>query len=262
MMNSMPPPRTAASSTFATSVWRLLQTHHSSRSFTSEPVDEHTLADVLTCGLRSPTWNNGQHVTAVVVRDKDRKRQLSVLCGSQPSIAEAPVFVTLVMDFHRTALAAGMHGRTQHVQDNVNGVLIGAVDVGIVLATLMAAARAAGLAVCPIGGIRRHSQQVCELLELPPLTFPMASMAMGHPVQTEVPLKPRFDLPAFAHEERYQPERCQEGLSSIDVRYASYSATLGRPDAPTWTNAISTRYAQADYADVGRVLASRGFRLA
>lgn len=253
---------TNSPSAFATSVWHLLQTHHSNRSFTAEPVDEDTLAHVLTCGLRSPTWNNGQHVTAIVVRDEPRKRQLSALCGNQSSIVEAPVFVTLVMDFHRTALAADMHGRTQHVQDNVNGVLIGAVDVGIVLATLMAAARAAGLAVCPIGGIRRHSQQVCELLELPPLTFPMASMVIGHPVQAKAQLKPRFELSAFAHQERYQSELCQEGLSSLDVRYASYSATLGRPDAPTWTNAISTRYALADYADVGRVLASRGFGLA
>lgn len=245
----------------ASAVWDLLQDHHSARDFSADPVEDATLDNVLACGLRAPNWNNGQHVTAIVVRDAQRRQRLSALCGKQASIAKAPVFVVLVMDFCRTAMASEQHGRTQRVHENQNAVLIGAVDVGIVLATMMAAARAAGLIVCPIGGVRRDSAAVCHLLELPALTYPMAGLCLGHAATPTTVRKPRIGLAAFAHEERYQPQRSRAGLAPLDAQYAGYSRALGKQDAPVWSDWISQRYAQPDYTDVARVLSQQGFHL-
>ena len=246
---------------FAPAVWDLLQGHHSAREFTDAPIDESTLDNVLTCGLRAANWNNGQHVTAIVLRDSHRKQQMAALCGNQASIARAPIFVVLVMDFCRSAMAAQQHGRTQRVHENQNAVLIGAVDAGIVLGTLMAAARAAGLAVCPIGGVRRNSADVCTLLELPTLTYPLAGLCLGHPAKVPAALKPRIGLQALAHEERYQTQHSQDSLAPLDAQYSDYSEALGKASAPVWTDWISKRYESADYADVAQVLAQQGFHL-
>lgn len=255
MSSSMPP------DVLAPAVWNLLQSHHSARDFKPDLLDDATLNNVLECGLRAPNWNNGQHVTAVVVRDAQRRQRMSELCGNQASIAHAPVFVVLVMDFCRTAMASEHHARTQRVHENQNAVLIGAVDVGIVLGTMMAAARAAGLIVCPIGGVRRDSAAVCELLELPELTYPMAGLCLGYPVKASNIRKPRIGLSGFAHEERYQPERSRECVVPLDAEYVDYSLAMGKQDAPTWSDWISQRYAKPDYTDVAQVLAKQGFHL-
>jgi FMN reductase [NAD(P)H] len=70
-------------------------------------------------------------------------------------------------------------GAEQVIQDSVEGFAVGAVDAGIALGNLMTAARAAGLGVVPIGGIRRNPQAMIELLQLPELTFPIAGVASG-----------------------------------------------------------------------------------
>lgn len=246
----------------AEAVWSLLATHHSARGFRDDPVEDALLERILECGLRAPNWNNGQHVTAVVLRDPQRRRQVNELSGRQKTIEQAPVFVVLVMDFHRTGLAAQLHGREQHVHDNANALLIGAVDAGIVLASLMAAARAAGLATCPIGGVRRHPAQLCRLLELPPLTYPMAGVCIGWPLEAPHALKPRIGLDAFAHPERYDSARSQAALAPLDAGYARYHAAAGRTGAPSWSDWISQRYAAADYHDVGPSLRLQGFALA
>ncbi len=105
------------SNTPAPAVWDLRQNHHSACDFSADPVDEATLDNVLACGPRAPNWNNGQRVTASVVRDAQRRLRLSALCGNQASIAKAPVFVELVMDFCRTAMASGQHAHTQRVHE-------------------------------------------------------------------------------------------------------------------------------------------------
>ena len=48
------------------------------------------------------------------------------------------------------------------------------------MATLMTAARAFGLGVVPIGGIRRDPQAMIDLLRLPPNTFPVDGVVLGY----------------------------------------------------------------------------------
>ncbi|MGD9941653.1 MAG: nitroreductase family protein [Burkholderiaceae bacterium] len=240
----------------------VLSSHRSERCFIDEPVDDQALHQILDCARRAPNWNNGQQVTTIVVQNPGRRSRLAELCGHQEKIVQAPVFLALVMDFHRTARAAALHQREQRVQGNLNGVLIGAVDVGIVLGTMMAAARSLGLGVCPIGGIRRQPRAVCRLLDLPPLTFPMAGLCVGHVADQAHPLKPRISLESFAHGESYVSELTSGAIGPLDDAYVAYAAAMGRSDAATWSDGISRRYAvTGDYAEVTPVLREQGFGL-
>lgn len=244
----------------ACDVLDLLRAHRSERDFTGQPVSDDTLEKVFDAARRSPTWNNAQNVSWVVVRDADKRARLAQYCGNQTWIARTPVFVVLLMDFHKTALAARKQGREQVVHDNVNSLLIGGVDTGIVMATMMTAARALGLDVCPIGGVRRQMQDVVDLLELPPLVVPMAGICMGH-VETRSTLpKPRFDLAASWHDEVYRDHALPDTIDALDARMQDYSQALGRPDAQNWSDAISSRYAVPTYTTVAATLVRQGFR--
>ena len=84
------------------------------------------------------------------------------------------------MDFYKTRVGVEVAGEKQLIHESLEGYTVGAVDGGIALGTLMTAARSLGLGVVPIGGFRRDPQAVIDLLELPPLTFPLAGVAIGH----------------------------------------------------------------------------------
>ncbi len=239
-----------------------LAMHRSVRAFAKREVEAGVLAQVYAAASRCPSWNNAQNVTLIEVREAARKAELARLCGGQEAVAQAPVFAVLLMDFHRTAEAAARHGRRQVAHEDVNGLLIGAVDVGIMLATLMAAARAAGLAVCPVGGIRRELDAVIDLLALPPLTLPLAGVCLGYAAEPAAgPLKPRLPLDALRHAERYDRSRVGPALTAMDRDMAAYRQASGAAPAPSWTDAVSSRYAAMPaYAGVARALRRQGFR--
>ena len=158
----------------------LLHKHHSDRSFTDEAIAEQDLAAIVEAAYRAPTSINGQQVSVVVVRDAAKRARIAEIAGGQPWIAKAPVFITVLIDFNKTRVGVEAAGAQQIIHESVEGFAVGAVDAGIALGSLMVAARSLGLGIVPIGGFRRDPQAVIDLLELPPLTFPIAGVAIGH----------------------------------------------------------------------------------
>ena len=115
----------------------------------------------------------------VVVRDPAHRARFAEIANGQIWIAQAPVFITVEVDYYKTKLAAELAGKGQIIQASVEGFAAGAVDAGITLGNLMIAARSLGLGVVPIGGIRQDSQAMIDLLGLPPFTFPMLGVCLG-----------------------------------------------------------------------------------
>src|SRR5512143_18394 len=120
----------------------------------------------------APTSMNMQEISLVVVRDAERRARIAELAGGQTWVAQAPVFIAIVIDFHKTDLGVRKAGKTQIMHESMEGFGAAAVDAGIALGTMTTAAESLGLGIVPIGGIRRHPQEMIDLLELPPLTFP------------------------------------------------------------------------------------------
>jgi FMN reductase [NAD(P)H] len=124
-------------------------------------------------------------------------------------------------------------GAEQVIQDSVEGFAVGAVDAGIALGNLMTAARAAGLGVVPIGGIRRNPQAMIELLQLPE-HLPHCWRGLGY-VDQDSSIKPRLPRESFVHHEHYQAAQLPEQIRQYDQTLASYWQQIGRPDGLPWT---------------------------
>jgi len=236
---------------------KLIQSHRSSRSYTDQAVSDAMLDEIINAAWRGPTSMNAQEISLVVVRDAAKRARIAEIAGGQPWIAQAPVFITLVIDFHKTGLGVEKAGQKQIIQESMEGFGVAAVDAGITLANLMTAARSQGLGIVPIGGIRRNPQAMIDLLELPPLTFPMVGLCIGH-IAVEAPQKPRMDIRTFRHDEHYDASRYAAAIDAYDETIMEYWQQLGRSDGITWSQNLGNSLKQVYFPEVKPVAAKQG----
>lgn len=237
----------------------ILINHSSTRSYLDQPVPPEVLERIVAAGWRSPTSSNGQHISLIVVQDPEPRARISDIAGGQPWIAKAPVFIVVVIDYHKTALAAARAGVEQIQLSCIDATMVGALDAGITLGRLMAAAQSEGLGIVPIGGIRNDPQAMIDLLQLPAQTFPVVGMALGYPAQVAT-LKPRLPLPTFRHDERYQSAAVAEGIPGYDRTLLDYLQKSGQTQVTPWTQGIAQRYTRVSYPQVKPVLHKQGFK--
>jgi FMN reductase [NAD(P)H] len=220
---------------------RLLQAHHSSRSYKSDAIPEEILDSIIESAHRAPTSINSQQVSLVVVRNAASRARIAEIAGGQPWIAQAPVFIAVVADLYKTGLGVQKAGFEQVFQRSLEAIVSTVSDAGIAMATLMTAARAFGLGIVPIGGIRRDPQGMIDLLGLPPNTFPVAGVVLGY-VDHDAPQKPRMPIESFRHEEKYHPEVLNPAISAYDLTLMEYWVKIGRADGLTWSDNMAQQY--------------------
>lgn len=232
--------------------------HRSYRDYTEQAVSDEDLATIASCAHRAPSSVNGQHVSVVVVRDKERRAAIAELAGGQSWIARAPVFLCVVIDFAKTDAAARHVGITQVLHESLEGFAVGCVDAGIVLASAMTAARSLGLGTVAIGGIRANPAKLIELLGLPHLSFPIVGCSIGH-FASEPLQKPRLPIQTFRHDEAWHGVPDGATIDAYDAELKRYWQEIGRPDGLTWSQGTATRYARVYHPETKPVAAKQGF---
>ena len=220
---------------------RLLQAHHSGRSYKPDPIPEEILEAVIESARHAPTSTNSHEISLVVVRNADSRARIAEIAGGQSWIAQAPVFIAVIADFYKTGLGVKKAGGVQVFQRSLEGIMAAISDAGIAMATIMTAARTLGLGVVPIGGIRRDPQAMIDLLRLPPNTFPVDGVVLGY-VAEESPQKPRMGIEIFRHEETYHPEVLETAIDAYDRTLQEYWLKIGRADGLSWSANMAQHY--------------------
>ncbi|WP_309242028.1 NADPH-dependent oxidoreductase [Paenibacillus sp. S150] len=236
---------------------RTLTSHRSFRQYRKQAVEPEMLRLIIEAAQAAPSWANGQQVSIIAVRSEERRQQLSELSGNQKHVAAAPVFLVFCMDFYRAQAASRLEGLPFEAAKDVDALLVGATDVGIALSNAVAAAESLGLGVIPIGGVRRHTAEVIELLQLPEYVFPIAGLCVGYPAE-ELPKKPRLPMEAVLHEEQYNPE--VKGL--IEEYNLAHRASLKAQGLTErdWSSTIARFYSlNPQYGDAQHTLKRQGF---
>ncbi|OGS93392.1 MAG: NADPH-dependent oxidoreductase [Gallionellales bacterium GWE2_58_10] len=236
---------------------RIQQSHRSIRSYKADPVSDAMLEQIIAAAHQAPTSMNAQEISLIVVRDAEKRARIAELSGGQPWIAQAPIFIVIAIDFHKTDLGVRKAGQTQIIHESMEGFGVAAVDAGIVLGTLITAAESLGLGVVPIGSIRRNPQGMIDLLGLPPLTFPLVGLCIGH-IKDDMPLKPRMDIQAFRHNERYDASGYAAAIDAYDMAIMDYWKQLGRSDGVPWSDNLGNSYKQVYFPQVKPVAAMQG----
>lgn len=185
------------------------------RRYTAQAVEETLLSRLLEQAARTQTMGNLQLYSVVVTRDAGMKRRLAPLHFNQPMVEAAPVVLTFCADFHRTTRWA-QERQADPGYDNPLSFFNAATDALLFCQRFCDLAEEAGLGLCFLGTTIYQPQGVIEALQLPKLTFPVATVTLGWPDE-DPPMTDRLPLSAFVHHETYQPVTA----GSIDRDYTA-----------------------------------------
>lgn len=197
---------------------KTILTRRSIRKYQSREVDNQLLQRLLTEAERTQTMGNLQLYSVIITRDEAMKERLAPAHFNQPMVKGAPVVLTFCADFRRTTLWAE-HRKASPGYDNMLSFLNAATDALLYCQTFCNLAEEEGLGLCFLGTTVYMPETIIDILKLPRLVFPVATITVGWPDE-QPPLSDRLPLKSIIHQETYEdytPER-------IDRFYAEKEA--------------------------------------
>lgn len=171
------------------------------RKYKKDDISEAQLESLLFQASRAATMGNMQLYSVIVTRSEEMKEKLSPLHFGQPMVKGAPVVLTFCADFNRFTEWCQLRDANAGY-DNFLSFLNAASDTLLYVQAFCMLAEEAGLGTCYLGTTLYNPQGIIDLLKLPKLTFPVATITVGVP--DECPEQPdRLPHLAYIHEETY-----------------------------------------------------------
>ena len=178
-----------------------LLTRRTISQYSLRDVSDKLLHRLLTEASRTQTMGNLQLYSVVITRAYDKKLQLAPAHFNQPMVTQAPVVLTICADFNRTSTWARCR-KAEPGYDNFLSFINAATDALLYTQTLCNLMDEKGLGYCYLGTTVYQPQQIIDILELPRLVMPVATLTVGWPAE-EPTLSDRLPLESFIHEETY-----------------------------------------------------------
>ena len=188
------------------------------RRYADKEVSDELLNRLMQQAARTQTMGNLQLYSVVVTRSEEMKRQLAPAHFNQPMVMEAPVVLTICADFRRTTRWCEER-QADPGYDNFLSFINAATDALLFTQTLSVLMEAEGLGLCFLGTTVYMPQTIIDVLKLPRLVMPVATLTVGWPAE-QPPLTDRLDAEAFVHQEQYQ----DYDAAHIDAFYANKEA--------------------------------------
>jgi FMN reductase [NAD(P)H] len=194
-------------------------TRRTIRKYADRAVSDELLNRLMTEAARTQTMGNLQLYSVIVTHSDEMKAKLSPAHFNQPMVKEAPVVLTICADFNRTSFWAKCR-KAEPGYDNFLSFVNAATDALLYTQTLCNLMDEEGLGYCYLGTTVYQPQQIIDILQLPQLVMPIATLTVGWPAE-EPTLSDRLPLESFVHQETYH------GYLSMDIdTYYKYKEEL------------------------------------
>lgn len=197
---------------------KTINERRSIRKYKDALVSDDMLRRLLAEAERTQTMGNLQLYSVVLTRSKEMKERLAPAHFNQPMVTSAPVVLTFCADFRRTTLWAE-NRQAVPGYDNLLSYQNAATDALLFCQTFCNLAEEEGLGCCFLGTTVYMPQMIIDVLKLPHLVMPVATITLGWPDENP-PLSDRLPLDAVLHEETYR----DYSPSDIDRFYAEKEA--------------------------------------
>lgn len=171
------------------------------RKYSQREVSDELLNRLLGEASRTQTMGNMQLYSVVVTRSPEVKAELSPAHFDQPMVKAAPVVLTVCADFNRTVRWCSQRN-AEPGYGNLLSFINAMSDALLYTQTFCNLAEEEGLGLCYLGTTLYMPRKIIEVLSLPRLVMPVATLTLGWPGE-EPPLTDRLPLEAFAHAEHY-----------------------------------------------------------
>jgi nitroreductase len=179
----------------------ILMNRRTIRKYSSEPVDDKLLNELLTMGCRASTTGNMQVYSIIITRDILMKTELSPMHFNQKMITEAPVVLTFCADFNRFIKWCRQR-KAEPGYNNFLSFITAAIDALLVAQTVCIAAESKGLGICYLGTTTYNAHKIIDLLKLPKGVVPITTVTLGWPGEKPEQVD-RLPLEAIIHKETY-----------------------------------------------------------
>jgi len=171
------------------------------RKYTSEPVDDKLLNELLVMGCRTSTTGNMQVYSIIITTDTQVKNDLAPLHFNQKMITEAPVVLTFCADFNRFNKWCLLR-KAEPGYDNFLSFMTAAIDALLVAQTFCIAAESKGLGICYLGTTTYNAHKIIKVLKLPRGVVPITTVTLGWPSEKPEQVD-RLPLEAIIHKQTY-----------------------------------------------------------
>ncbi len=189
------------------------------RKYSSKPVDNSMVVDLLREASHTQTMGNLQLYSVIITRDEASKKALAPAHFYQPMVENASVVLTFCADYNRATIWCKQR-KANPGYDNFLSFQNAATDALLYCQTFCNMAERKGLGLCFLGTTIYNSQQIIDILKLPKLVMPIATITLGWPDE-EGQVSDRLPIEAIIHNENYKQ------YSTEDINnYYSYKESL------------------------------------
>lgn len=215
--------------------------HRSVRAFTPAEISPGEIETLVAAASSASTSSNIQAWSVIAVTDAALKSALAEIAGGQRHILEAPLILVWIADLSRANRVGQTAGAELLALDYTESFLVAAIDAALAAQNTLIAAQSLGLGGVFIGALRNDPLKVSELLDLPPHSFAVMGLVLGHPDPARpTAVKPRLPQSVVLHHNRYNTEAEAVGIAAHDE--ATYTFRIGQGLPPeSWSALILKR---------------------
>jgi len=169
-----------------------IMTRRSIRKFSSEPIDEKEIEDIVKVGFSAPSAGNRQPWRVVIVTDQEVKNRLSVAAGGQTFLAKAPVVFVVCGVPEESAERYKERGSSLYVLQ----------DTAALTLNILHAAHFLGYGTCWIGAF--NEEEVSSIIRIPSNMRPVSMIPVGK-IDGNLPeMRPRRNHSEVIVRERFE----------------------------------------------------------
>jgi len=186
------------------------------RKFSDKPIPRELLTMLLTAAQSAPSKSNLQQYSILIMQDEAIKLKVSSLIGNTKWALSAPVFLLFLADIRRNINITNNKGY-DHKNNNVDTFMNAVIDSALSMQSLICAAEASGLGVCPVSMIRNIIDEIKNICQLPKGVFPIAGLALGWPDE-KAPISIRMPQDIIIHNDYYNEDNLSKKINDYDER--------------------------------------------
>ena len=186
------------------------------RKFSDKPISKELLTILLTAAQSAPSKSNLQQYSILIMQDETIKMKVADLIGNTKWALSAPVFLLFLADIRRNINITNNKGY-DHKNNNVDTFMNAVIDSALSMQSLICAAEASGLGICPISMIRNIIDEIKKICQLPKGVFPIAGLALGWPNE-KAPISIRMPQDIMIHNDFYNEDNLTRKINDYDKR--------------------------------------------
>jgi FMN reductase [NAD(P)H] len=234
--------------------------HRSIRSYLDKKISETDINSIIEATRVAPTSINAQPLSVLSIEDKELRKKVADLSWGQQHIIDCSHFLVFIMDFNKSDIACRKQNTELKIQESIESIMAGSVDIGIALGSAIVASESLGLGTCCIGAVRNSPEEMAKVLNLPKNTFAVVGLCIGY-INTSVPsaTKPKMPVEGFLMKNIYDNSIVQENIIKYDNIMQTYFKERGEGDDKSWSGTVAKFFNNIYYPNVYPTLIKQGF---